>query len=217
MSRHSDLARESAPWNCRQPGGAAGYQGAALVGAPWLAVLALAGSVTSADAQTGPDPRLEAELGAGYVIGTGPENGGHSLFAYNLALAGWPWARWGIALRAVHAPGDLPELTIDVAESTRFSNGRLRYWALTVRRRQTTAGLSWEYGFGIVPTGHYATVRRVDNTPRRSADVGVGGYVFEVFGTKAVGRHVAVKAGGTWIGSHETSFLQPVAAAVVRF
>lgn len=182
------------------------------------AILSLLMSAVPAKAQH--PPRVELEAGGGYVFGGGVENPGPSLPALDGGAAFWWSDRWGLALRAVVGPGeDLIEASPGI-DRTFLGTGHLRYLAVTVRRRRPMTN-SWglELGGGMMLFGQFAMVQMLRDPPRRvvGVDSSFSGFAVEALATRAIARHLALKAGLTFDFNFETNNLQPLVLAAIRF
>lgn len=165
---------------------------------------------------------LEFEIGGGYVVGSGSEEPGPSLPAFDAGVAFWPSARWGVAVRRVDGPGeDLHEPRIFL-DRTFLGTGHLRYWTFTARhRRAITPNWGLETGFGVMAAGHFAEIWIFNDAPldRREAASSFWdwGLSLEGFATRSLSRHFGIKAGLTYDFVVETNNLQPLVLGVVRF
>jgi hypothetical protein len=181
-----------------------------------LVILAYAACPHVAQAQ-----RVEVEAGGGYVFAGGAENPGPSLATVDVGVVVWPWTKWGVAVRLVEGPGeDLHEPVIS-ADRTFLGQADLHYWTVTVRRRiALTNARGVELGFGQLFGGRFSTVQQFHDPPRRVTGPHTFfplGSALEAFITQAAGRHFAVKGGLTFDFNVETTNLQPVVLAVIRF
>jgi hypothetical protein len=180
-----------------------------------LAALLAVGAPALTEAQT-----FEVELGGGYVFGSGAENPGPSLPAFDAGFVFWPTARWGIAARLVEGPGEDLHAPVPSLDRTFLGVGHLHYWTVTARHRRVTPALSLELGFGLMRDGHFATVQ-VFRDPalgrRADPDNFFGGLSLEAFVSRAVSRHFGIKAGLTYDFNVETNNLQPIVLGTVRF
>ncbi len=184
-----------------------------------LMLLGLLGVAPSVAAQS---PVVEIELGGGYIFGGGAENPGPSVPTIDAAIALWPTARWGLAARLVRGLGeDLHDAPAPSGDRTFLGQCCLEYYTVTARhRRHIPHDLGIEIGFGVLFGGAFGAVVMFHDPPHRSAaqdtffDIG---YALEMLVTRALARRIAVKAGVTFEGNFETTNLQPVVLAVVRF
>ena len=177
--------------------------------------------VATGDAAPASAQVFEAAVGGGYVMGGGPENPGPSLPSLNGMVAIWPWERWGVALRWVEGLGeDLYEVPVTGGDRTFLGRGHLRYWALTVRhRRRLPSDFSIELGVGNMFAGQFANIQMLHDPPRRldAPDTFFSGFALEALVSRRLFRHLTIKAGATLDSNVETSNLQPLIAAGIRF
>ena len=164
---------------------------------------------------------FEIEMGGGYVVGSGSEEPGPSLPAFDAGVAFWPSAHWGVAVRRVEGPGeDLHEPRV-FGDRTFLGTGHLRYWTFTARhRRALTPSWGLETGFGVMAAGHFAEVWTFNDAPldrHASLLASYWGFSLEGFATRALSRHFGIKAGVTYDFVVETNSLQPLVLGVVRF
>jgi hypothetical protein len=166
---------------------------------------------------------VEVGAGGGYVAGGGAENPGPSLPSYDVVVAVWPFERWGVGVRWVEGPGEDLHAPIESFDRTFLGTGHLRYWTVTARhRRPLPRRLELEIGFGLLFDGEFATIVDLHNPPgppRRlsEADTFFTGMSVDGLVTRDLGRHFAIKGGLTFDFNFETTNVQPVALAVVRF
>ena len=163
---------------------------------------------------------FEIEISGGYVVGSGSEDPGPSLPAFDAGVAFWPSAHWGVALRRVEGPGeDLHEPRVFL-DRTFLGTGHLHYWTLTARhRRAVTSNWGLETGFGVMAAAHFTDFSIINDAPldRLEAVSSFRGFSLEGFATRALSRHFGIKAGLTYDFVVETNNLQPVVLGVVRF
>jgi hypothetical protein len=187
--------------------------------APLFILLGVLGVAPGVAAQS---PVVEIEFGGGYTFGGGGENPGPTVPTVDATIAVWPSARWGIAARLVRGLGeDLHVAPAPIGDRTFLGQCCLEYYTLTARhRRRIPHDLGMEIGFGLLFGGAFGAVVMFHDPPRRSAAQDTffdAGYALEMLITRALARRIAVKAGLTFEGNFETTNLQPVALAVVRF
>jgi hypothetical protein len=169
-------------------------------------------------------PRVEMSAGAGYVFGGGSEDPGPSLAAYNLSVAFWPFERWGVAARAVRAPGeDLYPHPLPSYERTYLGQEKLSYYVVGTRhRRFFGARHELNIGVGLMLGGDFRTIVLLDQPAgppvRRShRDTFFNGFSVEGLWGWRLYRHIGVKGGLTFDFNGETNNLQPVVLAAFSF
>jgi hypothetical protein len=180
----------------------------------------LAPTVASAQAP----PRLEVSAGPGYVFGGGMENPGPSLPAFNVGVTVWPFERWGVAGRAVRAPGeDRYPSPLPSHDRTYLGLEKLAYYVVGARyRRLFAARQEMNIGAGLMLGGEFRTVVLLDQPAgppvRRShPDTFFNGFSVEGSWGWRLHRHLRVKGGLTYDFNFETTNLQPVISAVLSF
>jgi hypothetical protein len=181
------------------------------------AVLALAAVLIAGDVS---GQTVEVEVGVGYVFGGGSEDPGPSLPAANFAAAVWPSARWGVSVRRVRSIGeDLLDPAVTSGDRTFLGQSHLEYWTVTARRRWSQApNRSLEIGFGLLLDGRFESLQRLQGEDRViGSETVFGGFSLEGFVTQPLSRHLAVKGGLTCEGNFETTNLQPIVMASLRW
>jgi hypothetical protein len=187
-----------------------------------MVAVAVSISTAPASAQAERDSVVDVEVGGGYVIGSGSEDPGPSVRAYDLGIAIWPSEHWGFAVRQVRGPGqDLYRTPITSSDRTFYGPERLIYRAYTVRHRARVIGpgIGLEVGLGLMAGGYFSDLEYLY---RQQQYVHVktgpfGGFALDAFATKKVLGVFGVKGGFTYDFNGETNNFQPVVLAAIGF
>jgi hypothetical protein len=160
--------------------------------------------------------------GIGAGIGGGSEDAAPSTGLRTIGASLWLGRRWGFAVADVRALGvELRDEFHDSLDRVFLGEGGLRYFRTTVRHRgELNASTLLLLGVGLAHGGRSASIqllKRPEGLRRIESETRWGGFAGELFVDSRLSRHFGLRAGATLDWNGETSIIQPVMLALVRY